>query len=186
VGDTLGMMPAERRARLVALLDEAGGASEAQRDQVTTVVDLGLDDLVVAAVAGGVGSGLALARTANEAATDADAARALDPKSYLELLQLEADGSLSATQAKAVLAELFARGGGDPADIAREKGFEAMSEDSLAATVAQAVADHPDEWGRYREGDDKLAGFFTGLVMKATRGQANGKAVAAELARLRG
>jgi len=166
----------------VALLDEAGGASEAQRDQVTTVVDLGLDDLVVAAVAGGVGSGLALARTANEAATDADAARALDPKSYLELLQLEADGSLSATQAKAVLAELFARGGGDPADIARE----AMSEDSLAATVAQAVADHPDEWGRYREGDDKLAGFFTGLVMKATRGQANGKAVAAELARLRG
>jgi aspartyl-tRNA(Asn)/glutamyl-tRNA(Gln) amidotransferase subunit B len=186
VGDTLGMMPAERRARLAALLDEAGGATEAQRDQVTTVVDLGLDDLVVAAVAGGVGSGLALARTANEAATDADAARALDPKSYLELLLLEAKGSLSATQAKAVLADLFARGGGDPAAIARDKGFEAMSEDSLAATVAQAVADHPDEWGRFCAGDDKLAGFFTGLVMKATRGQANGKAVAAELARLRG
>ena len=93
---------------------------------------------------------------------------------------------LSATQAKAVLADLFAAGGGDPAAIARDKGFEAMSEDSLAATVAEAVADHPDEWARFCEGDDKLAGFFTGLVMKATRGQANGKAVAAELRRLRG
>ena len=182
VGDTLGMMPADRRARLVDLLDGAGGATDAQRDQVATVVDLGLDDLVVEAVAGGVGSALALARTANEAATDAEAARALDPKSYVALLTLEAQGSLSATQAKAVLAELLARGGGDPAAIARDKGFEAMSEDSLAATVAQAVADHPDEWERYCDGDDKLAGFFTGLVMKATRGQANGKAVAAELA----
>jgi aspartyl-tRNA(Asn)/glutamyl-tRNA(Gln) amidotransferase subunit B len=186
VGDTLGMMPAARRTRLLELLEEAGGATEAQRDQVTTVVDLGLDDLVVEVVAGGVGTALALARTANEAATDAEAARSLDPKSYLELLMLEARGSLSATQVKGVLAELLARGGGDPAAVAREKGFEAMSEDSLAATVAQAVDDHPDEWGRFCAGDDKLAGFFTGLVMKATKGQANGRAVAAELQRLRG
>lgn len=187
VADTLGMMPAERRARLVGLLGETAPATDAQLLQVATVVDLGLDDLVVEAVAsGGVTSALALARTANEAATDAEAARALDPKSYVELLTLEAAGSLSATQAKAVLAELFAAGGGDPAAIAREKGFEAMSEDSLVATVAEAVAANPDEWSRYCGGDDKLAGFFTGLVMKATRGQANGKAVAAELRRLRG
>ena len=185
VADTLGMMPAERRARLAALLDGAGGPTDSQLLQVATVVDLGLDDLVVEAVAAGVGTALALARTANEAATDADAARRLDPKAYVELLTLEMQGSLSATQAKAVLAELFAHGG-DPAAIAREKGFEAMSEDSLVDTVAEAVGAHPDEWSRFCEGDDKLAGFFTGLVMKATRGQANGKAVAAELRRLRG
>jgi aspartyl-tRNA(Asn)/glutamyl-tRNA(Gln) amidotransferase subunit B len=180
------MMPAERRARLVAILDDAGGATDAQLLQVATVVDLGLDDLVVGAVAAGVGSALALARTANEAATDAEAARTLDPTSYVALLTMEMQGGLSATQAKAVLAELFARGGGDPAAIARDKGFEAMSEDSLAETVADAIAAHPDEWSRFCGGDDKLAGFFTGLVMKATRGQANGKAVAAELRRLRG
>jgi aspartyl-tRNA(Asn)/glutamyl-tRNA(Gln) amidotransferase subunit B len=92
---------------------------------------------------------------------------------------------LTATQAKAVLADLLAAGGGDPAAIAAARGFEAMSEDSLAATVAEMVAAHPDEWGRYREGEDKLTGFFTGLVMKATSGQADGKAVAAELRRLR-
>ena len=186
VGDTMGAMPAARRARLVELLDDPGGPSTAHVDQVATVVDLGLDDLVTAAVAAGVSAGLALARTANEAATDAAAARRLDPGAYVALLTMEASGSLTATQAKAVLADLLAAGGGDPAAIAQAKGFEAMSEDSLAATVAEAVAAHPDEWERYRQGEDKLAGFFTGEVMKATKGQADGKSVAAELRRLRG
>jgi aspartyl-tRNA(Asn)/glutamyl-tRNA(Gln) amidotransferase subunit B len=189
VSDTMGLMPAARRARLVELLDAAGGASGSQVDQVATVVDLGLDDLVTAAVAGGVAGGLALARTANEAATDADAARRLDPGSYVALLSMESSGSLTATQAKAVLADLLAAGGGDPGAIAAARGFEAMSEDSLVTAVAEAVAAHPDEWDRYRHGDDKdqkkLAGFFTGLVMKATRGQADGSAVASELRRLR-
>ena len=35
--------------------------------------------------------------------------------------------------------------------------------------------------GRYRAGDEKLAQFFVGQVMKATRGQADGKAVIADL-----
>jgi aspartyl-tRNA(Asn)/glutamyl-tRNA(Gln) amidotransferase subunit B len=189
VADTMGPMPAVRRARLVELLGEGSGPSEAQADQVATVVDLGLDDLVTAAVAAGVSTALALARTANEAATDADAARRLDIEAYIALLTMEGNGSLTATQAKAVLGELLAAGGGDPAAIAAAKGFEAMSEDSLAATVAEAVAAHPAEWARYRDGDDgerkKLSGLFIGDVMRATRGQANGQAVQAELDRLR-
>jgi aspartyl-tRNA(Asn)/glutamyl-tRNA(Gln) amidotransferase subunit B len=186
VSDSMGVMPAVRRARLVELLDDPGGPSVAHVDQVTTVVDLGLDDLVTAAVAAGVSAGLALARTANEAATDAPGARRLDPGDYVALLTMEASGSLTATQAKAVLADLLAAGGGDPAALAKARGFEAMSEDSLVTAVAEAVAAHPDEWERYRQGEDKLAGFFTGKVMKATKGQADGKSVAAELQRLRG
>ena len=85
-----------------------------------------------------------------------------------------------------MLAELLARAAVTRPPSPRAQGFEAMSEDSLVATVAEAIEAHPDEWARFCEGDDKLAGFFTGLVMKATRGQANGKAVAAELRRLRG
>jgi aspartyl-tRNA(Asn)/glutamyl-tRNA(Gln) amidotransferase subunit B len=186
VAAAMGPMPAVRRARLVELLDGAGERAESQVDQVATVVDLGLDDLVTTAVAAGVTPALALARTANEAANDADAARRLDPGSYVSLLTMEASGSLTATQAKAVLADLLAAGGGDPAAIAAAKGFEAMSEDALATAVAEVVAAHPDEWGRYRDGEDKLAGFLTGAVMKATRGQADAQAVGAELRRLRG
>ena len=188
VADTMDPMPAARRARLVELLDEGAGASEAQVDQVATCVDLDLDRLVVAAVAAGVGSALALARTANEAANDAESARSLDEEAYAALLTMEADGSLTATQAKAVLAEMLAHGG-EPAAIAAAKGFEAMSGDSLVAAVAEVVAAHPDEWGRYRDGDEddrkKLTGFLTGQVMRATRGQADAQAVQAELERLR-
>ena len=186
VGDTMGVMPSVRRARLVELLNGTSGPSAAHVDQVATVVDLGLDDLVTAAVAAGVGAGLALARTANEAATDPAAARRLEPDAYVALLTMESSGSLTATQAKAVLSDLLAAGGGDPAAIAAAKGFEAMSDDSLVAAVADAVAAHPDEWERYRQGEEKLAGLLTGAVMKATKGQADGKAVAAELRRLRG
>jgi aspartyl-tRNA(Asn)/glutamyl-tRNA(Gln) amidotransferase subunit B len=186
VAETLGLMPAERRARLAELLTAAGAPSGSVADQVETVVDLGLDQLVTEAVACGVAPALALARTANEAATDPEAARRLPVDSYVSLLTLEATGSVTATQAKAVLGEMLAQGGGDPAAIAAARGYEAMSEDSLVATVAAAVEAHPDEWERFCQGEDKLAGFFTGAVMKATRGQADGKAVAAELRRLRG
>ena len=186
VADALGMMPTERRARLTDLLREAGQLTDARLEQVTTVVDLGLDDLVVDAIAAGVPAALTLARTANEAAADPEAARTLDPASYVTLLTMEAATTLSATQSKVVLAELLATGGGDPAVIARMKGFEAMSDNSLSVTVAEAVDANPEEWARYCAGEEKLAQLFIGRVMKATRGQANGKAVVAELQRLRG
>jgi aspartyl-tRNA(Asn)/glutamyl-tRNA(Gln) amidotransferase subunit B len=92
---------------------------------------------------------------------------------------------LSATQAKVVLSDLL-ENGGDPAELARNRGYEALAEDSLNQVMDELIADHPDEWGRYVGGDDKLAGFFTGLAMKATQGKANGKAVAAELRSRRG
>ena len=47
------------------------------------------------------------------------------------------------------------------------------------------LAAHPDEWARFRAGEDKLQGLFTGEVMRATKGKADGKAVAAELQRRR-
>ncbi len=204
VGAALGPLPAERRARLVALLagavpavgegfpdpdvgvDAEGspGVSDAEREQILTVVDLGLDGLVVAAVAGGVPARLALARTANEAATDAGAAASLDPGAYTTLLGMEVAGTLSATQVKAILSDLLAHGGGDPVELARARGFEAMADAALVTVVREAVDAHPAEWVRYRDGEEKLAQFFVGQVMKATRGQANGKGVVAELERL--
>jgi len=47
--------------------------------------------------------------------------------------------------------------------------------------VATLIEEHPDEWSRFRDGDEKLAQFFIGQVMKVTKGQANGKEVIAEL-----
>jgi aspartyl-tRNA(Asn)/glutamyl-tRNA(Gln) amidotransferase subunit B len=51
----------------------------------------------------------------------------------------------------------------------------------LGEVVAQLIEENPDEWSRYSAGDEKLAQFFIGQVMKLTKGQANGKDVIAEL-----
>jgi aspartyl-tRNA(Asn)/glutamyl-tRNA(Gln) amidotransferase subunit B len=184
VATSLGPMPAMRRQQLAALFGPEVPA-KARADQIATVVEHGLDGLVKAAAGAGVDSALALARTANEAAADLDGARRLDVAAYVALLRMEQDGKLSATQAKTVLTDML-ENGGDPAEIATRRGIEALDTASLAGIVGEVIAAHPDEWQRYNAGDDKLVGFFTGHVMRATNGRADGKAVAEELRRLRG
>jgi Asp-tRNA(Asn)/Glu-tRNA(Gln) amidotransferase B subunit len=79
-----------------------------------------------------------------------------------------------------VLGELLARGG-SPHEIAVAKGFERLDSGTVGALVVTLIEENPDEWSRYREGDDKLAQFFIGQVMQRTKGQANGKEVIAQL-----
>lgn len=177
IQSALPAMPAERRAALGATIADP---TPAQRDAIEVVVDLDLERFVHAAVAAGLDAALAIARVANELASSLASATTLPVESFVATVALEQSGALSATQAKTVLASVLADGG-DPATIAKEKGFEQMSADSLGALVEELIAANPEEWQRYRDGDDKLAGFFTGLVMKMTKGQANGKAVVAEL-----
>jgi aspartyl-tRNA(Asn)/glutamyl-tRNA(Gln) amidotransferase subunit B len=180
----VGPMPAERRHRLQELL-AADSALATRRDgstdQVVTVVDLGLDELVHGAVAAGADPRLALARTANEAAANPEAARRLDARTFATLVKMESSGQLSATQSKEVLAELMSKGG-DPAEIASRLGYEQMDAASLDSMVDEVIAAHPAEWQRYRDGEEKVAQFLLGQVMKASRGRANGKLVAAAFA----
>ncbi len=188
----LPAMPAQRRSEIAALFSSAGagtgggaGAGGAREDQIAGLVENGLDGLLLAAVNGGVSPEKALARTANEAASRIDEALALDPESYGRLLVMEEAGKLTATQVKAVLSEMLDEGRGDPAAIAKRLGFETMGAGSINASVEEVVASNAAEWDRYCSGEDKLAQFFIGQVMKATRGKADGKAVVAELQRLR-
>ncbi len=174
----LPAMPAERRAALIATITQP---SDAQRDAIEVVIDLGLEHYVHSAVAAGADAATAISRVANEIAADLEHVANLSPAAFSATVLMEQSGALSATQAKTVLGELLEHGGDNPQAIAAAKGFEQLSADSLGATVASLIDAHPDEWGRYREGDDKLAQFFIGQVMKSTKGQANGKAVIAEL-----
>ena len=173
---SVGPLPAERRARLLAVL----GGAPSQADQVLSVVSQGLDDLVLGAIEAGAPPALALSRVAN------DVSGPVDPAAFAQVLEMETSGRLSVAQVRDVLGELVATGRRDPEAVVAERGYEAVSEDSLAAAVRQVVDEHPAEWERYAGGEDKLAGFFTGQVMRATGGQANGRSIAAELDRLRG
>jgi aspartyl-tRNA(Asn)/glutamyl-tRNA(Gln) amidotransferase subunit B len=177
VRSSLGPMPAERRRLLRERLRDP---TDAQLDAVAVVIDLDLEGLVLAAVEGGADVTLAISRAANEVAADIEHVTNLAPEAFAQTVLMEQRGELSATQAKTVLGELLASGG-EPRAVASARGFERLSSDSLAATVATLIEQHPDEWRRYRDGDDKLAQFFIGQVMKSTNGQANGKDVIAEL-----
>jgi aspartyl-tRNA(Asn)/glutamyl-tRNA(Gln) amidotransferase subunit B len=180
----LGAMPADRRAVLSAAL--GGSPTDAETSQIHAVVDQGLDSLVTTAAEDGVPVALALARASNEVAGHGELARQLDAAAFAATLTLESSGQLSATQSKAVLGALLERGGGDPATIAKEMGFEALASDTLGAVLDDVIAANPDEWARFVDGDDKVMGFLTGAVMKATSGKANGQKVAEELRRRRG
>jgi aspartyl-tRNA(Asn)/glutamyl-tRNA(Gln) amidotransferase subunit B len=177
VRDGLAPMPAERRSALKRRLDEP---SSSLLDALEVVIDLGLETYVLAALDAGVSPDLAFARAANEIASDLDGVANLSPDAYVTTLRMEQSGDLSATQAKTVLAELLAHGG-EPTSIAQSKGFERLASDELGAIVATLIEENPDEWSRFAAGDQKLAQFFIGQVMKLTQGQANGKDVIAEL-----
>jgi aspartyl-tRNA(Asn)/glutamyl-tRNA(Gln) amidotransferase subunit B len=110
----------------------------------------------------------------------------LPPERLAELVQMEVAGELTATQAKQVLAELVSDPSQTAAEVAKAKGFEAMDSGALEAVVDEVIAANPTEWEQFRAGDDKarkkLSGFFTGQIMKATKGQADGREVARLLA----
>lgn len=170
-------LPAERRGAVAA----ASGL-EPTDTAVVIAVQRDLDHLALDAIAAGGDGRRVLTHIEHNLATDG--ATGLDASLLAKLVGLELGGQLTATQAKTVLADMV-ESGRDPQEIAAELGFEAMDAGELESIVDALIAESPGEWAEFCSGDDKkrgkLQGFFTGKVMKATKGQADGKAVAALL-----
>ncbi len=171
VRSSLPLLPAARRERL-----GAATGLDANSETVTVIVDRGQDDYVLAVEPAGGDIGRAAVHV-QQAFAEMGADPALPAADLAQLTRLEAAGTLTATQAKAVLGELTERCGGDAAAIAAEMGFEAMDTGELAALVDDAIASQPDAWAKFCAGDRKAMGALVGHVMKASRGQADGKLV---------
>jgi len=172
----LPMLPSQRRHRLA----EATGTP---LEQTALIVERGLDDLCLATIDAGADATRVLTHAEHNMA-DVRAA-AVTPSSFAELVAMEVDGKLTATQTKQVLAEMIETGDG-PATIAARNGFKAMDASEIEGIVDGLIETHPREWQRFCDGDGKVAGFFVGQVMKETRGKADGKAVTALLSARRG
>ncbi len=167
----LPVLPAARRARLAAA---AGVAPDSE--MIMSIVDRGQDayTLAVQAAGGDVGRAVVYVK---EAFAELGADPALPAADVASLTRLEVEGALTATQAKSVLAELVARGGGDASAIAAEKGFEAMDTSELEGFVDAAIAADPEAWEKFCVGEGKAIGALIGHIMKASKGQADGKLV---------
>ncbi|MEY3492781.1 MAG: aspartyl/glutamyl-tRNA(Asn/Gln) amidotransferase subunit, partial [Actinomycetota bacterium] len=130
----LPMLPRERRARLAS----ATGAP-ADGEAVMVVVERGQDDYVLAVAAAGAEASRALVHV-KEAYAEQGAAPSVPAADLARMIVLETSGKLTSTQAKTVLAEIVANGGGDAEKIAAAKGFEAMDTGALEAMVDEVIA----------------------------------------------
>jgi aspartyl-tRNA(Asn)/glutamyl-tRNA(Gln) amidotransferase subunit B len=99
------------------------------------------------------------------------------PERLGELLDLLAAGTVSATAAKDVLAEMFSSEA-SPATIVERKGLAQISDTGeLEAVVERVVAANPDLADKFRGGKRGVLGALVGQVMRETRGRANPKLV---------
>jgi aspartyl-tRNA(Asn)/glutamyl-tRNA(Gln) amidotransferase subunit B len=171
----LPMLPAARRARLA---DATG--QEPDAEAILVVTDRDQDDYVFAVVAAGGDAARALVHV-KEAFAEQGRRPMVPAGDLARLTRLEVGGKLTATQAKQVLAEIVADGGGDAEAIASAKGFEAMDTGALESMVDEAIAAQPDAWAKFCAGEGRAMGALVGAVMKASKGQADGKAVTALL-----
>jgi aspartyl-tRNA(Asn)/glutamyl-tRNA(Gln) amidotransferase subunit B len=170
----LPALPAARRATLAGAAGvDAGDAAVAllvQRDQ---------DALALAAIEAGADASRVLTHVEH----DIPASATFEAAALAGVVAMESERELTATQAKEVLRVIADRGGSaDPAAVAAELGFEAMDTGELDRLVDEAIAANADAWAKVLDGNDKAAGAITGHIMKATRGKADGKAVAELLA----
>jgi aspartyl-tRNA(Asn)/glutamyl-tRNA(Gln) amidotransferase subunit B len=99
------------------------------------------------------------------------------PERLGELLDLLAAGTVSATAAKDVLAEMFSSEA-SPATIVERKGLAQISDTGeLEAVVERVVAANPELADKFRGGKRGVLGALVGQVMRETRGRANPKLV---------
>ncbi|NCZ89418.1 MAG: Asp-tRNA(Asn)/Glu-tRNA(Gln) amidotransferase subunit GatB [Actinobacteria bacterium] len=172
---SLPMLPAERRARLSTIT----GANK-ESEAVYVIVERGQDDYIATVADAGGDASRALVYVQQAFAEEGSTPR-VPAADLARLTILERDAKVTATQAKTILSELVANGGGDAAKIAAEKGFEALDTSAVEQMVDDAIAAQPDAWAKYCAGEEKALGAIVGAVMKSSKGKADGKVVTAIL-----
>lgn len=101
------------------------------------------------------------------------AASALTPEALGDLLRLLDAKTINGPTAKALLPELFEKGG-DPAAIVRERGLGQVSDaGAIEAFVTAAIEANPKVVADFRSGKQAALGFLVGQVMKQSKGKAS-------------
>lgn len=83
------------------------------------------------------------------------------------------DATISGKIAKTVFEAIW-NGEGDADSIIESKGLKQVSDSgALLKIIDEVIENNPQQLEQYRQGKDKLFGFFVGQVMKASQGKAN-------------
>jgi aspartyl-tRNA(Asn)/glutamyl-tRNA(Gln) amidotransferase subunit B len=174
--DSLPELPEQRRERYA---DELGLHPDAAR---LLAFDADLAEFFESATAA-AGDGVEAKAIANwvtgdlvALAREADlepAATAVDPAAVAQLVGLVASKQVNRGGAREVLAVLV-RVGGDPAEIVERLDLGASDSGELGGIVEKAIAEQPDAAAKVKAGEGKAIGAIVGVVMRETRGKADG------------
>ena len=101
----------------------------------------------------------------------------ITPEALASLVTIVESGKVSNNQGKEVFADMIATGQ-PAADIIKAKGFEQVSDTGALEGMVQEILDaNPDKVAEIQGGNEKAMNWFTGQVMKASKGKANPKMV---------
>ena len=101
------------------------------------------------------------------------AACPVTPQALADMIRLIEEGTISGKIAKEVIEEMYGTGRPAKAIIAEKGLVQITDETALARVVSEVMAANPNQLAQYRDGREKLFGYFVGQVMKATQGKAN-------------
>ena len=98
-----------------------------------------------------------------------------DGEAFGELVGLVESGEIAGRAGKDVLAEML-RSGDKPVDIVERLGLRPLRDEAqLTSLIASIVEANPKQVGKFRDGNERMLGFFIGKVMKETGGKADAK-----------
>jgi len=108
----------------------------------------------------------------------------ITPVQLADLIGLVDGATISGSAAKQVFEEVF-ESGKDPKSVVQEKGLAQVSDEGTIEEEVKKILDaNPDQIQQFKDGNEKVIGFFVGQVMKASGGKANPKVVNEILRRL--
>lgn len=169
-------MPRERRNRLQ---DEWKFSDLEMRDVINAdALDLIEDTVKAGATASGAKKWWLgeLSREANAKGVSLEELP-ITPADVAEVEKLIASGKLNDKLAKKTVSGVLA-GEGTPDEVVKKHGYEVVQDTgALEAAVDKALVDNPDIVEKLKSGNMKPMGAIIGAVMRATKGQADAKAV---------
>ena len=90
-----------------------------------------------------------------------------------ELMDAIKNGEISGKIAKDVLDDMLTSGK-TASEIINEKGLKQIDDDdAIEKTVIEVINENPQQVEKYKNGNDRLFGFFVGQTLKKMGGKAN-------------
>lgn len=103
------------------------------------------------------------------------------PTKLAQIISMLEEGTINSHAAKTIF-ETIAETGQTPETVMNEKGLKQIgSTEDLEKIVIAILKEHPDMVQAYKEGKDKLFGFFVGQAMQKTQGKGSPQIIQALL-----